>query len=565
MDDKNPQSPSPSGGELPLSGNQGVPQSPLSGITIDLPSVVPSEPQVLAGETILPQSSSGAPSNFAPSAPVDTYVVPASPASSNRGEPSQGGQAAGAQGSSSQSVTTTADNQFIPQGVATMSVPPAASGGSSMPRRLIMIIVFILLAFGAMFGGKFILGLFSGVKEVTISYWGLWENDAVIRPVISAFEEANPKIKVEYVKQSPKQYRERLQSAITRGDGPDVFRFHNTWVAMLKNELALVPKTVMTTADFSSTFYPIASASLVAGSSIFGIPIEIEGLGLYYNEDLFAAAGAKVPVTWEDILNVVPKLAVRSGNTITTAAIALGTWGNVENASDILATMMLQNGANLVSPTGKEAEETLIFYKKFATPSDPVYTWNDTLDNSIYAFAIGKVAMIIAPSWRAFDIKQINPSLRFKIAPTPQLPGSAVNWASFWVEGVSAKSKYPDQAWAFLKYLTSKEAVIKLYTEASKLRLFGEPYARIELASTIAEDPYAGAFVKQAQNAKTFPLASRTFDNGLNDKLIKYMEDAVNGFTAGSAPTAVLETMAAGFRQVLSQFGLVSSTPAVIQ
>ncbi|MEK7119149.1 MAG: hypothetical protein AAB889_01355, partial [Patescibacteria group bacterium] len=63
----------------------------------------------------------------------------------------------------------------------------------------------------------------------------------------------------------------------------------------------------------------------------------------------------------------------------------------------------------------------------------------------------------------------------------------------------------------------------------------------------------------QAPNAKSFPLASRTFDNGLNDKLIKYLEDAVNGLAQGSAPKAVLDTASAGFRQVLGSYGLSSS------
>ncbi|MBI3576986.1 extracellular solute-binding protein [Candidatus Gottesmanbacteria bacterium] len=536
MDDQNPVQPvSPTQGEpTPSVGTPPVPpSSPFSGITIDLPQVTPASPE--------PQPSEPA--------PADTYVVPAT-----------GTEVPPPQPGSSQP-----DNPFIPQGVAPISAPPAPHGGSSMVRRLIMVLVFLFLAGIVFAGARFALGFLGGVKEVTISYWGLWENESIIAPVISAFQVAHPKIKVEYVKQSPKQYRERLQAAITRGDGPDAFRFHNSWVPMLKNELALVPKTTMTPAEFSSTFYPIAGASLVAGSSIFGIPLEVDGLGLYYNEYLFAAAGVKVPTTWEEVLNVVPKLTVRTGDTITTSAIALGTWGNVEAASDILATMMLQNGANLVNPTGKEAEETLVFYRKFATPADPVYTWNDTLDNSMYAFATGRVAMILAPSWRAFDIKQINPNLRFKIAPIPQLPGSTVTWASFWVEGVSAKSKYPEQSWEFIKYLTSKEGATKLYTEESKIRLFGEPYARVELASTIADDPYAGAFIKQATSAKTFPLASRTFDNGLNDKLIKYMEDGVNGLAAGSAPAAVLRTMSSGFQQVLSQYGLVSAAPPATQ
>ena len=428
-----------------------------------------------------------------------------------------------------------------------------------------MIAVFILLAVGLVALGRFVMGLVAGSKEVTISYWGLWENDATVRGVIADFEAKNPKIKVSYTKQSPRQYRERLSAAIARGEGPDLFRFHNTWVAMMASDLAPVPKSVMTPEEFAGAFYPVAKNDLVAGGAIYGIPLMMDGLGLYINEELFAKAGVSEPVTWEDVLTIVPKLTVKDGPTITTSAIALGTTGNVENWSDILGLMMLQNGANLVGLSGKEAEETLLFYRKFADPVDPMYTWNETLDNSIYAFAIGKVAMILAPSWRAFDVRQISSGLRFKIVPVPQLPGNTVSWASYWVEGVSSKSKLQPQAFAFLKYLTSREVASKLYSEAGKTRLFGEIYARTDLGSTIEADPFAGAYAKQAKAAKSFPLSSRTFDNGLNDKLIKYLEDAVNSVAAGSAPTGALETASQGFRQVLGQYGLTSSSAPASQ
>jgi multiple sugar transport system substrate-binding protein len=169
----------------------------------------------------------------------------------------------------------------------------------------------------------------------------------------------------------------------------------------------------------------------------------------------------------------------------------------------------------------------------------------------------------LAPSWRAFDIKQITPTANFHIVPIPQLPGNTVNWASYWVEGVSAKSKNQTAAWKFMQYLVSKDAVSKLYTEEGKVRLFGEPYARKDMAQTIAADQYTGAYVSQGGTAKSFPLASRTFDNGLNDKMIKYVEDAINSLGNGNSAQDALTTVAAGFKQVLNQYGLtVSSAPA---
>lgn len=453
-------------------------------------------------------------------------------------------------------------NPFIPQVTAQAGAPPydgsvaVGSAGNPWPKRLLMIIILlVVVGIGVfVFGSRG--GTIGSMKETTITYWGLWENDATVQGVIADFQAAHPKIKVTYVKQSPRQYRERLQNAISRGQGPDVFRFHNTWIPMLRNDLSSAPESVMSVSEFSSAFYPVASADLVGGQSIYGMPVMIDGLGLYYNEDLFAAAGVAAPTTWEELLNIVPKLTVRNETTILTSAIALGTTGNVEHFSDIVGLMMMQNGARLSAPTGAQAEEALVFYRKFANPADPVFTWSDAMDNSVYAFASGKVAMILAPSWRVFDIKQINPALRFRVVAVPQLPGNTVTWATYWAEGVSSKSKFQQEAWEFVKYLTSREATTKLYLEAAKTRLFGEPYARVELGSTLLDDPYVGAYIKQAQTAKSFPLASRTFDNGINDKLIKYMEDAINTLGQGTAPTAALETAANGFRQVLGSYGL---------
>ncbi len=301
-----------------------------------------------------------------------------------------------------------------------------------------IIFLFLLLLLGAGIGIKYMSGRTGGSGgsgEAAITYWGLWEDSPIIQGVITDFQTANPNIKIKYVKQSQRQYRERLQAAIARGDGPDVFQFHNTWVPMLRNELSAAPKTFMTVAEFGTTFYPVASSDLVGGQAIYGVPLNFEGLGLYYNEDLFTSAGVTPPTTWPELLKIVPNLTVKTDTLIQQSAIALGTTGNVENFSDIVGLMMMQNGARLVSPTGKEAEDTLMFYRKFSNPSDPVYTWNETMDNSIYAFAMGKVAMILAPSWRVFDVKQINPDLKFKIAPVPQLPGNTINWASYWVGG----------------------------------------------------------------------------------------------------------------------------------
>jgi len=65
-------------------------------------------------------------------------------------------------------------------------------------------------------------------------------------------------------------------------------------------------------------------------------------------------------------------------------------------------------------------------------------------------------------------------------------------------------------------------------------------------------------FINQANKAQTWYLCSRTFDNGLNDRMIKYFEDAVNGVNGGSSPEDMLSTTAQGVSQLLSQYGIGS-------
>lgn len=443
---------------------------------------------------------------------------------------------------------------FIPPDESNLgdNAPPAQSGG--IIRIIITFLIILIIVVGiVLLGLKFFKG--GGTSgPVTLNYWGLWEDESVMQPLIDEYQKQNPKVTIKYTLQTPKQYRERLEAAIQRSE-LDIFRFHNTWVPMLKTQLAVIPESVITKKEFETNFYPVMKNDLKVGQNYVGIPLMFDGLALYYNEDIFKAAGKSVPKTWDELQETALSLTVKDLNgEIKTAGIALGTAGNIEHFSDILALMFFQNDADLKNPVSPEATEALSYYRLFA--EKPNNTWDEAQPNSITAFANGKVAMIFAPSWQAFTISSINKNLQFKTAPVPQLPGTNITWASYWAEGVANTSKSQKEAWAFLKFLSSKDNLAKLYTQESQLRTFGEPYPRTDLAQSVTDHPIIGAFILQAPQAKSFPLASRTFDNGLNDRLIKYLEDAVNSLSSGASPEGALTTAAQGFQQVLSQYGI---------
>lgn len=403
-----------------------------------------------------------------------------------------------------------------------------------------------------------LVSLFKRSGPVTISMWGLWEPESVYQVVIDDYKRLHPNVTMKYSKQSPINYRERMLAAVARDGGPDLVVFHNSWLPMVINGLAMLPVEAISVSDFKSQFYPVAGSSLISGGKIYGLPQSYDGLGLYVNQDIFNSGGVSLPTTWEEFRTAAAKLTVRdTGGRIKTAGAAMGATSNVDHWQDILALMMLQAGVDLNSGINSPtATETLAYYTTFQTVDK---VWDETLDNSTLAFAKGKVAMSFAPSWRFHDVKNLNPNLNFKVIPVPQLSGGkTVNYASFWAAGVSKKSSNAKVAGDFLKFISSEEELTKLYSAESKLRSFGEIYPRSKMATLLSSDSSVGAFVLAAPTAQSWYLTSYTSDGetGINSRIGKYFEDAVNSVVRGTDPKSALETASKGVTQVLSTYGV---------
>lgn len=395
-------------------------------------------------------------------------------------------------------------------------------------------------------------------KEASLLVWGLWEDQGLIRPAIEAYKKIKPEVSVNYVLQNPKLYRSRVQTQISENQGPDLFLIHNSWtpVFLKSNSLAPMPDVVMTADEYSKTFYPVVKDSFLKGNKVYAFPKGIDGLALYYNEDILKAAGVVVPKDWEQFVTAAIKTTVvGQDGKIQTAGAAMGSPSNVDFWPDIIGMLFFQQpGASLENPGTLEGAEVIKFFTEFTTDSRK-RVWSQDMSPSTEAFASGKVAFMFAPSWRAFDIRVANPNLNFKIAPVPQLPGRNIGWATFWGYAVSRTSQNQAEAWEFAKFLSSPEIQKLLYQEASKIRLFGLPYSRTDMQKDLIPDPLVGAFITQGPIYKTWYLSSRTFDQAVDDEMIKYFEDALNATLAGQSPLTALQNVSPGISQVLDKYG----------
>jgi multiple sugar transport system substrate-binding protein len=432
---------------------------------------------------------------------------------------------------------------------------PAPRSSSSLKRLLFGVIAVVIVT-------VLVIIFFPRGQEqkVKIVWWGLWEDAKVIEPIIADFERENPTIDVEYSKQDPKQYRERLATRISLGTGPDVFRFHNTWYPMLSDILLPLPSDVMTQEDFKKNYYPVMQTDLVHNGGIYGIPLGADTISLFVNTELLEAAGVSTPTTWEDFVTAAKTLTVKNEDgTIQTAGAALGTYGNITHASDIVSVLFVQQGVDMqkISASPQDEADALDFYTSFA--KSQTNTWDSTLDQSLLSFSQGKLAMYFGYSWDIFSIQRLNKDLAFKIYPVPSLFNRNMTIASYWVEGVSSKTTHQKEALHFMRYLARKETAQKLYTEASKTRAFGQPYARVDLAETLKDNELVYPFVAQLKNAKSTLFSSDTSDGegGLNSLSNVYLGNAINAIIVdNSSSQSEIDTVNQGVAQALSKYGI---------
>lgn len=465
---------------------------------------------------------------------------------------------------------------------------PSSSGFSSstipvakdLPKFVVPLAILIITVILGFVIYRFLLPVLQGKSApvVTLNYWGLWEDRSIIDGIITDFEAKNPTIKINYIIQQKNDYRSRLSGRIakdpsTTPEVPDIFRIHSSWLPMFTGMLAPVPDATSKNIGLDTDFYTVFKNDLKIGGKYQAIPLMYDGLSLFYNQDLLEKAQATLPKSWWDLQTVAAKLTVKDDQGhLKVGGVAMGLTDNVDHWNDIVGIILKQNGVDYLNDNQKSNEgvaEVLTFFTNFVTKYN---TWDESMPPSTIAFAQGKLAFYFAPSWRIFNIEEMNPNLRFAITTVPQLAtlqdlsgNSAsstanltnIHWATYWAEAVNIKSKHQKEAFKFLEFLSSPASLEKMFTTASQTRSFGEIYPRISLASKLSSNAKIKPFISVATEAESGYLSSRTWDDGLNFELSKYFSDAINGIAQkGADPNASMTDLRAGINQIIAKYKL---------
>lgn len=293
---------------------------------------------------------------------------------------------------------------------------------------------------------------------VTITYSNFISNggnEENLQTIVDAFEKANPDITVEVTTLPYADYGTALQTDLAAGTQSDVFDIEYANYAEYQANGVLAPLTV---ADPASYRQSVLEAYQTGGTQ-YALPSSFSDVVLYYNKDLFDAAGLDYPSadwTWADEKAAAEKLTDQ----------AAGVWGDHQPVSFYeYYKVLAQNGGEFLNadrtaaafntPEGIEAAEWLV--EKSGTVMPTIEQGQGTADFDTNLFTDGKLAMLHTGIWVFGAFADVPFGWDIAVEPGNTQQASAVFSNAV---GVSASSKHVEAATKWAEFLTSSDTMI---------------------------------------------------------------------------------------------------------
>jgi multiple sugar transport system substrate-binding protein len=294
---------------------------------------------------------------------------------------------------------------------------------------------------------------------VTITYSNFISNDGNeenLASIVAAFEKKNPDIKVDVKTLPYGDYGTALQTDLAAGTVADVFDIEYANYAAYQANGVLAEIPVSNPESYRATLLDAYSTD----GKQYALPSSFSDVVLYYNADLFDAAGVSYPTvdwTWADEKAAAEKLTDQ----------AAGVWGDHQPVSFYeYYKALAQNGGTFLADDGKsvafntpegiEAAKWLV--EKSGTVMPTIEQGQGTPDFDTNLFKDGKLAMLHTGIWVFGAVADVPFTWDIAVEPGNTDQASAVFSNAV---GVSAGSKHTEAAAAWAQFLTSSDTMVQ--------------------------------------------------------------------------------------------------------
>lgn len=312
----------------------------------------------------------------------------------------------------------------------------------------------------------------NAVDQVTIVYMTQSGMHQVMYDLIVQFESENPDIKVQVNEVAPNDTYDQLVLTTQAGTAPDVYMTFWT-ISAATNGLAAQLDEFIDMTQFSSRFTTAAQGYGEWDGHIYAIPWRSGSSIVYANATSFKNAGIELPVngwTWDEFYTTAQKL------TDSTA----GTYGfsMCGDASDTgvewqFWPFLLQGGGKILDDDNHAAFNELegvaaleFIVKMIDEGIIPPGIASTNVDQQGELMASGKLALFSDGPWFLSTLQE-KAGDNYEIVALPMPTGlTSGSIAGGTALGMSTDSKYKEQAWRFIDFMTSDDSLNK-WCEAS--------------------------------------------------------------------------------------------------
>lgn len=153
-------------------------------------------------------------------------------------------------------------------------------------------------------------------SPLELTFWNYWDgkNGETIQALIDEYNASHPEVKIKNVFIGWGELLPKLQTAVAGDDKPDIAAVDLVWMPKLAQTGAIVQlnEYIQASKVNLDDFYPSQLAVDRYDSQIFGMPVSTNNLELFYNKDLFKAAGLDPntpPKTWDELFQIAKQCA----------------------------------------------------------------------------------------------------------------------------------------------------------------------------------------------------------------------------------------------------------------
>jgi ABC-type glycerol-3-phosphate transport system substrate-binding protein len=146
---------------------------------------------------------------------------------------------------------------------------------------------------------------------VTLEFWSFYAGSEAdfVAQWVDDYNASHEDVKINHTVVSQSEYTTTLiPTALANGSAPDILYVEPATFTKYAESGALADLSSYYTDDLKADILPAVLDSASYDGKLLALPMELETLGLFYDEDLLASEGIEPPITWDELSSAAEKL-----------------------------------------------------------------------------------------------------------------------------------------------------------------------------------------------------------------------------------------------------------------